>query len=75
MELGTAQVLLAVLQLYAAIGAAFAIVFAWRGARQLEPGAANGTWGFRLLILPGTALLWPWLAMRWIGAARGESVR
>lgn len=71
MDLHSAQLLLAVLQAYGLVGAAFAIAFAWRGARTLEPAAANGTWGFRLLVLPGAALLWPWLATRWIRVARG----
>lgn len=47
---------------YCLIGAAFAAWFAIRGARMLNPGARDGTLGFRLLILPGAAALWPLLA-------------
>ena len=54
---------------YAAIGLVFAILFVWRGAGKIDPAAAEGTLGFRLLIIPGTAALWPILARRWV---RGE---
>ncbi|MGE0442245.1 MAG: hypothetical protein AB7L66_05520 [Gemmatimonadales bacterium] len=49
---------------YLAAGALFAVWFAWRGAGRLDPVARSGTSGFRLLVLPGAALLWPWLALR-----------
>ena len=37
--------------------------------RVIDPLARSGTWGFRLLILPGSALFWPLLAKRWFGGA------
>ncbi len=55
---------------YALVGAFFAIPFAWRGAGILEPVAREGTVGFRLLILPGAATLWPLLLYRWWRASR-----
>lgn len=54
---------------YIAIGAVFAVVFAWRGAGRIDPVAREGTWGFRLLILPGSAALWPLLLRRWLSGA------
>jgi hypothetical protein len=48
----------------------FAIPFVWRGAGAVEPVAREGTWGFRLLILPGSATLWPYLLYRWWKANR-----
>ncbi|MBL8878704.1 MAG: hypothetical protein JNG88_06240 [Phycisphaerales bacterium] len=56
--------------LYAAIGAAFGILFAWRGVDRIDPAAHGASWTFRLLILPGVIALWPLLMMRWRGAAR-----
>lgn len=50
--------------LYLLLGGAFALVFASRWAGRLDPVASHGTWGFRLLILPGAALLWPVLLRR-----------
>lgn len=49
---------------YGLIGAVFAGWFVIRGADRLEPGAIGGTTGFRLLLLPGALVLWPYLATR-----------
>lgn len=49
---------------YVLIGALFAAPFAFHWVRRLDPVAAQGTIGFRLLILPGAILLWPLLARR-----------
>lgn len=66
-----AAILLDLLGAYLALGAAFAVAFVVAGVDRVDPGAAGGTVGFRLLILPGAAALWPLLARRW-WAARGE---
>jgi hypothetical protein len=57
-------VLVRLFELYAVLGALFAAPFAWRLAARIDPVAATGTLGFRLLILPGAAALWPWLLVR-----------
>ena len=49
---------------YVVIGVLFAGWFAGRGALRLDPGATGGTAGFRLLLIPGAAALWPYLAFR-----------
>ena len=51
--------------LYGAAGLLFAVAFAWRGWKSIDPHAEAGTIGFRLLIVPAAALLWPWLLVRW----------
>ncbi len=51
---------------YAGLGLVFGLAFVWKGAGRLDPDAARGTWGFRLLILPGSAALWPLLLLRWV---------
>ena len=61
-----ASALVSNVTIYLAIGAVFAPVFAFLGARRIDPSAAPGTLGFRLLIMPGAMLLWPWLLYRWI---------
>jgi hypothetical protein len=55
--------------LYLALGLIFAIPFVFIGAGKVDPLAASGSWGFRLLILPGAALFWPLLARRWWSGA------
>ncbi len=59
--------LVILLGVYAALGLIFAIAFVIRGVGRIDPAAQDGTWGFRLLILPGTVALWPLLARRWFG--------
>ena len=54
---------------YLALGVLFAVPFAAGWVGRLDPAAKAGTWGFRVLILPGAVLLWPLLAAR-LRAAR-----
>ena len=48
----------------------FAIPFALAGARRIDPHAAHGSWGFRLLIIPGAMAFWPLLLRRWKSGLR-----
>jgi hypothetical protein len=63
-----ARGVVAVAGVYLAVGVLFALAFAARGVDRIDPSARGAGWGFRLLIVPGSAALWPWLAARW---ARG----
>lgn len=49
---------------YLGLGLLFAVPFVSRWAGRLDPVAARGTPGFRVLILPGAVLLWPWLGWK-----------
>ena len=51
---------------YAGAGLVFAVAFAFKGAHRIDPAAEGGTLGFRLLIIPGAAALWPLLLRRWL---------
>jgi hypothetical protein len=61
--------LLNLLAAYLGLGFLFAIPFALVGAQRIDPHAAHGSWGFRILIFPGTIFLWPLLARRWLPGA------
>lgn len=61
---GLARLVVLAAAAYLALGVLFAIPFVTRWAGRLDPAAASGTWGFRVLIVPGTILLWPLLAAR-----------
>jgi hypothetical protein len=65
-----AAAFLIVLGIYLGCGLIFAILFVLNGAGKVDPHAAHGPWGFRMLILPGAAALWPWLLCRWLAAIR-----
>jgi len=61
-----AAVFLIWLGTYFSCGLLFAVPFVVKGMRKIDPRAAHSTWGFRLLIIPGTAALWPILIARWL---------
>jgi hypothetical protein len=67
---GVANVLVGAVGIYLAIGLLFAIPFAVRGVQLIDPAAEDGTVGFRILIVPGAAALWPLLLSRWISGVR-----
>ena len=50
---------------YLLIGWLFGIAFVIRGVDRVDPVAQGAGIGFRLIILPGVAALWPLLLMRW----------
>ena len=50
--------------LYFALGIVLLPWWHFRGLRRIDAGAASGPWGFRILISPGLAALWPWLIAR-----------
>ena len=61
-----ASILLIVAAAYLIAGFMFAVPFLIVGVRRIDPHAKHGSWGFRILIAPGTILLWPLLASRWM---------
>jgi hypothetical protein len=56
---------------YLALGFLFSLPFTFRWVGRLDPVAAHGSWGFRLLLLPGATVLWPFLLARLVRG--GES--
>jgi hypothetical protein len=69
MALTLAGWLVRLIGIYLALGVLFAVPFVMRGAARVDPAARGAGWGFRLLILPGVAALWPLLARRWLSDA------
>ena len=54
----------------AALGVLFAAVFVTKGIGQFDPGARGSGAGFRLVVFPGSAALWPLLLAMWISRRR-----
>lgn len=61
-----AEWIISAVAVYAIVGILFATAFVTRGAGSIDPAAKHSGWGFRALIFPGAAALWPWLAKRWL---------
>lgn len=55
---------------YAGLGLLLAVPMALRGVDRVDPAAAEGTWGFRVLALSGLIALWPLVLARWLKAGR-----
>jgi hypothetical protein len=69
-----AELVLAGLSVYLLAGLMFGLPFVLRGAGRVDAAARGASLGFRLLILPGTAVLWPLLLAKWFRAVRAGAL-
>ncbi|MGK2861129.1 MAG: hypothetical protein ACSLE0_04310 [Chitinophagaceae bacterium] len=65
---------LTVLGIYLFMGVLFAIPFIFKGVLKIDEGAHGSGWGFRIIIIPGTILFWPFLLKKWIRAIKKEKL-
>jgi hypothetical protein len=68
MTIAILNIILTSLLIYLGCGFVFAIPFVLKGANKIDEGAEGATWGFRLIIIPATIVLWPVLLRKWIAA-------
>lgn len=61
---------LSVLGVYLAVGLVFAVWFAFAGAQRLDAVAEEAGPGFRLMVIPGAAALWPLLISKLVRGGR-----
>lgn len=54
------------LELYVGAGVLFVVPFLVFGAARVDPTTTGSSWGFRLVVIPGIAALWPLLGWRWL---------
>ena len=66
-----AEVMLWAVTAYLAIGLMVGVSFVWKGVSRIDPAAQGASPTFRLLILPGSIALWPWIVQRWLQARNG----
>jgi hypothetical protein len=59
--------------IYVVCGVLVAALFLARWIRTFDPSAAEGTWGFRVLIVPGIIALWPLILVKVAAVGRGRS--
>jgi hypothetical protein len=63
-------IFIVVLAAYATAGIVVALAFVIRGISDVLPADTPVTIGARILILPGTAALWPVVLRRWLQLRR-----
>lgn len=69
MTIAAATMIWTAMAAYLAAGFVFALLFALSGAMRIDHAAKGAGIFFRLLIVPGAALLWPLLLLMWIVGA------
>lgn len=62
------------LAIYATSGIIFGVYFIFRGVGLIDPAARDTSFGFKLVIWPGVAALWPILLFRLIKRQRNPPV-
>ncbi|MEP7272337.1 MAG: hypothetical protein ABI882_12605 [Acidobacteriota bacterium] len=65
---------LLVAEAYFVAGALFAVYFVVAGVERLDKAARGSSIWFRLLILPGSIALWPYLLLRLLGGQESPRV-
>jgi hypothetical protein len=68
--MAAAEWLVNVLTAYGILGIWFAIMFVTKGIGRVDLVAKGSKAGFRLIVFPGVAALWPLLLARWIREGR-----
>jgi hypothetical protein len=63
-----AIVILLLVGLYMGVGLLFGLAFIFWGVERLDHATKGTSWLFRLILLPGSIALWPWLTRGWINA-------
>lgn len=52
--------------IYLFLGVLFVFPFQIKGIFELDENAKGGSIGFRIIIIPGIIMLWPFLLKKWI---------
>ena len=59
-----ATVLVSLFYIYLLLGLLFALYFVIKGAKKIDAGMSNASFGLKALILPGALALWPVLLIK-----------
>ena len=70
-----AELLVDALTAYGLAGAVFAVAFVTMGIHRVDSLAEHAPLGFRLIVLPGVAALWPLMLVRWLRAVPRSASR
>ena len=70
--MGMLAVILVLAGAYVALGVLFAVPFCFRWIGRVDPLAAAAGFGLRLLLVPGSVVLWPLLLWKLLTGRSGE---
>lgn len=70
MSIETAEMIWTAVAAWLGVGFCVALLFAVWAAEATDHAATDGGFWFRLLIIPGAALLWPWMVIRLLSGRR-----
>jgi len=62
------EIILFIIVVYLFCGLVFAIPFVLKGVTAIDEGAHGSSIGFRIIIMPGVMIFWPFLLKKWIKA-------
>jgi hypothetical protein len=60
------EIILFIIVVYLFCGLVFAIPFVLKGVTAIDEGAHGSSIGFRIIIIPGVIIFWPFLLKKWI---------
>lgn len=69
MTIATAEMIWLAIAGYLAIGVVFGFLFVFAGATRMDRATGGAGLPFRLLVIPGAAMLWPLLLLMWLTGA------
>lgn len=58
------SILLSLVAVYLVMGLVFSLYFSFSGVKKIDGLAKNSSFGFKLIIIPGSILLWPLLVIK-----------
>ena len=64
----TLEIILALVAIYLLFGFVFAIAFIIKGVDKVDETAHGSSIGFRIIIIPGSMVFWPFLLKKWLHA-------
>ncbi|MEO1257641.1 MAG: hypothetical protein AAFZ15_02555 [Bacteroidota bacterium] len=62
-----AEIFSTVFYIYLLIGFIYGLWFVFKGVQKLDSGMSGAKVGLRLLLLPGTIALWPYMIKKMLG--------
>ena len=68
--MATINTILILVATYLLPGLFFVIPFIVKGVTRIDEGAKGSKWGFRMIIIPGVIVFWPFLLKKWMRVSK-----